>query len=88
MATLDSRPERADLGRDVQRSLTKGFPREIPPTVSARSRQAEYQITDDTEISLDGRPCKYRDVPANAVILKMEVATEKTVLKRHFRTRR
>jgi hypothetical protein len=46
-----------------------------------------YVMTERTEVLLDGRPCKYADVPAQARIVRMEVAADqRTVLKIHFRS--
>jgi hypothetical protein len=53
------------------------------------SPKDQYQITDQTEVILDGRSCRYAEVPAGAGIIKMEVAGDgTTVLKIHFRSRR
>jgi hypothetical protein len=49
--------------------------------------EPEFVITEQTEVLLDGKPCKYQDVFGNARIVRMEVAEDKkTVLKIHFRT--
>jgi hypothetical protein len=49
----------------------------------------EFVVTDQTEILLDGKPCRYEAVPAHAVIVRMEVSEDKkTVLKIHFRVRK
>ena len=87
-ASLAPRPERPALGHDLPPSVDKLLVEALPPTASATSQEAEYQVTEDTEITLDGRRCRYRDVPANAVITKMEVSRDRVVLKIHFRTRR
>jgi hypothetical protein len=56
---------------------------------SAPSPRDQFQITDQTEVTLDGRPCRYADVPRGAGIVKMEVGTDgTTVLKIQFRSRR
>lgn len=68
----DVREERKDRGTAVASQPTKD----------------EYQITEITEIKLDGRTCKYRDVPKNAEITSMEVtADKKIILKIHFQSR-
>ena len=54
-----------------------------------RHSSPEYLVTDRTEILLDGKTCKYAEIPAHATITRMEVAADKkTVLKIHFRTRK
>jgi hypothetical protein len=53
------------------------------------STVTEFVVTEQTEILLDGKPCKYQDVARDARIVRMEVAEDKkTVLKIHFRTRK
>jgi hypothetical protein len=50
------------------------------------ARDDGLEINDDTEILLDGKPCKYEDVPAGAEIVLLAVARDgRTVLKIHFR---
>ena len=61
-----------------------------PARKAARAEaQPEYVLTQETEVLLDGKPCKYEDVPATASIVKMEVAADrKTVLRVRFRSRK
>jgi hypothetical protein len=60
-----------------------------PVQAAASGRDGEFAITNETEVLLNGRACRYRDVPGNARIVNMEVAPDrKTVLKVHFRTGR
>jgi hypothetical protein len=47
-----------------------------------------FILTETTEVLLDGRPCKYRDVPPQAEITRLEVGPDRrTVLRIFFRTR-
>jgi hypothetical protein len=63
-------------------------PEALEQTLGRRSR-LEYIVTERTEILLDGKACKYADVPAHARITRMEVAPDKkTVLTIHFRARK
>jgi hypothetical protein len=56
---------------------------------AAETPRTEYQLTEETEILLNDKPCRYADVPANARTVRMELAADKkTVLKVHFRTPR
>jgi hypothetical protein len=51
-----------------------------------RAAESEFIVTDQTEIFVDGKACKYVQVPSNARIVEMEVAADKkTVLRIHFR---
>lgn len=49
----------------------------------------EFQITENPQVFLDGRPCKYQDVPGDADII-LEVAAEnpQAVAKIQFRSRK
>jgi hypothetical protein len=87
-ASLTPRPDFLASGRDVPASLSKTLPPGFAQAASAPSPKDQYQITDRTEVTLDGRPCRYADVPGGAGIVKMEVAADgTTVLKIHFRSR-
>src|SRR5262249_33535040 len=83
------------------RKQTSTFANQIPPAQTARlltetlrraaggENKWEIALTDQTEILLNGKPCRYEEVPRNASIMQMEVAEDKkTVLKIHFRTRK
>ena len=88
-ASLTPRPDSPVPGRDVRASLALSLPPGLAQTASAPSPRDQYQISDQTEVTLDGRPCRYADVPGGAGIVKMEVASDgTTVLKIHFRSRR
>jgi hypothetical protein len=57
------------------------------PNQAAAAAKSEFQVTDQTEICLDGKPCKYAQVPCHASIVRMEVAADtKTVLRIEFQT--
>jgi hypothetical protein len=57
--------------------------------VNTPTGPVEYVVTTETEIKLDGRDCKWEDIPDNVVITAMEVAAEDdvTVLRIFFRTK-
>ncbi len=62
---------------------------EAPPRTGEAGSRSRFVVTEQTEILLNGQPCKYADIPRHATILKMEVAADKkTVLQIHFRTRK
>jgi hypothetical protein len=51
---------------------------------SARTR---LLITEETEVLLNGRPCRYEQVPASAVITFAEVDSDRETLRKiHFRS--
>jgi hypothetical protein len=82
-ASLSPPKQPAGLGANPPRDLPK-------KEATARGQPDEFQITDQTEVLLNGRPCRYEAVPASASIILMEVASEnrKLVLKIHFRTKK
>jgi hypothetical protein len=77
------------------RGTRSGGPPAQAAGLSALARQqaagpearSEFVMTDQTEVLLNGKPCKYAEVPGHASIVRMELAADnKTVLKIHFRT--
>jgi hypothetical protein len=88
-ASLSPRPDPSPFGKDLSAGAAKKLPPELPRAASARTPKEEFVVTEQTEVLLDGRPCRYQDVPAGAGIVQMEVAADnKTVLKIHFRTKK
>ena len=52
-------------------------------------REGGLTITDDTEILLDGRACKYEDIPGDAQIILLDVASDQKVIRKiHFRSKK
>jgi hypothetical protein len=78
-ATLS--PRRAEAPGPISQAQA-----DLVPKLTAQEPRAEYQVTDRTEVLLNGRPCRYQDVPGAASIILMEVSPDKTtILKIHFR---
>jgi hypothetical protein len=49
----------------------------------------EFLINEQTEIRLDGRSCRYEEVPPSAEIILLEVAADRRTVRRiHFRSGR
>lgn len=71
-----------ELWKSSSGELVKESPGQRQPT--------EFRITDQTEVQLDGRPCKYEEVPNDAVIIHLEAASEtnRVILKIHFRSKK
>jgi hypothetical protein len=68
-------PAKAAAPTKVQAELT-----------SPSSTAQRLVITRQSDVRLDGRPCRYEQVPANAVITFAEVGPDRqTVLRIHFR---
>jgi hypothetical protein len=88
-ATLAPRIDSFTSGKELPARVAKAISAVVLPTTPLDGQKDEYRITDQTEVVLDGRACRYRDVPNNATIVKMEVAGDKrTVVKIYFRTRK
>jgi len=80
-AALAPHSDRGFLDRKLDQRIVK--------EASALNSDDELRITDETEVKLDDRACKYAEVPENAEITLIEVtADKKTVLKVHFRSRK
>lgn len=64
----------------------------VPPHVlaidtPARPTSLDVEVTADTEIRLDGRPCRLEDVPENAEVTLLEVGKDgRTATRIHFRS--
>src|SRR5437763_785212 len=76
MATPPPRKDPPLLGKDLPPGVEKRLPGAFTRTASPPGQKKPFQITDETEVLLDGRPCPYRDVPANAGILSLEVGPD------------
>lgn len=78
-------------GASPQRTETPVRLAEVLPVRSATPANArpQYVMTSETEILLDGRPCKFAQVPTSATIVQMEVSEDgRSILKVHFRSKR
>jgi hypothetical protein len=80
---------------------TTPFDREVPQVQSAKlaagpagqaakkGTGSEFVVTDRTEVLVNGKPCRYEEVPANASVVNLELGVDgKTLLKIHFRTQK
>jgi hypothetical protein len=88
-ASLTPRKEPAPLGSRVLLVPVSRLAAEILTPAASRGITPEFVLTEQTEVLLNGKPCKYEDVPAGASIVHLEVGIDnKTALKIHFRTRK
>lgn len=61
-------------------------PKALPSRVEVPA-PAVAQITDGTEVFMNGRRCDYKDVPATAAVAKVVLAPDgRTILRVEFRT--
>jgi hypothetical protein len=87
LASLAPRKESALFDRDAAPLLASKLSPRIFQQGAGQDSGSEFNLTERTEILLDGKPCKYEAVPGHATIVHMEVAADrKTVLKIHFRS--
>jgi len=77
------------LMTNLPRGLVKGSSRQVVNDPSRHEQKEEFRITDQTEVRLNGRQCKYEDVPLDAVIILLEVDSDdnKAILRIHFRSK-
>jgi hypothetical protein len=80
----------ASLAPQKERSI---FDRPLPPAPKAEPAEEQegggLVISDDTEVKLDGKGCKYEEIPESAEVILLEVGKDKkSVLKLHFRTKK
>jgi hypothetical protein len=89
-ASLAPRRDRNALDSDAPlRAPASPRAARSPAEALRPANPAEYVVTEQTEILLDGQLCRFEDVPERAIILKMEVAGDgKTVVKILFRSQK
>lgn len=84
-ASLD-RPRSTGLTDKPRLALGKGL---LPRDTTEVPTPAQVELTPETEVFLDDRSCRYRDVPSTASVTRMVLAPDgKTVTRIEFRTRR
>ena len=78
----------ASLAPVKERSPFDKLPPPAPKAEAAPEQDGGLVISDDTELKLDGKLCKYEDIPECAEVILVELAKDKkSVLKLHFRTK-
>jgi hypothetical protein len=84
-ASLSPRKESLALGAAGPRAVRLSA--RAVELAAGRGVRSEYVLTDRTEVFLNGKACKYADVPSNARIIRMELAADQQrVLSIQFRT--
>ena len=81
-ASLD-RKERPEENRFIPLKSILSF-------TTASAEKDEFRITEKTEVLLDGRPCRYEQIPEGATIVLLETVTNesKEISRIHFRSQR
>ena len=81
-ASLTPRKDPPGVGKQSPAELL----REEKPAPASEDASEDLVISDQTEILLDGEACKYEDVPAEATIILLELASnKKDIRKIHFK---
>jgi hypothetical protein len=83
----------ASLGRpkDLDRpaELRPALARSVTPAAPRPAPAVEAQITDESEVYLDGRRCAYKDVPDGSSIERLVLAGDgRTIIRVDFRSPR
>ena len=87
-ANVASPKESPSITNPLEKELEGRPPKKSTPPKATPAKKS-YRINDKTEIKLDGNVCKYKDVPPNAEIILLELASDQaTILKIHFRTKK
>jgi hypothetical protein len=82
-------PRKETLTWNKEAAQTVRVAAQAKETVLEEPGNSEFVVGQQTEILLDGKPCEYRQIPASAAILRMEVAPDrKTAVRIYFRTRK
>ena len=88
-ASLTPSKNNPPLEEALRPASTLDLKTESPRIDTSSQIPLAFAVTATTEVLLDGRPCLYASVPANATIVRIEVAADKkTAIKILFRTRK
>jgi hypothetical protein len=69
--------------------LKKDLSRQVQKEVRADTPKRELVITAETEIKVNGKACRLDSVPAGAEIILLDVAADRSVIRRiHFQTKK
>jgi len=90
VSLLSLSPVHASLGRKEPPPVDKQIPIKIVASSPVASANDEFRITPTTEVLLDGRPCRYEQVPDNTIIILLETVSNESreIVRIHFRTLR
>jgi hypothetical protein len=86
-ATLGARREQPAFEKMAPRGMEAALPAQIVGRALPLGDRPEFVVTEQTKVLLDGKPCRYESVPAQAIIVGIEVAADKkTAISIRFRT--
>lgn len=83
-------PASASLDRKEPRALPKDLPIKSVRLLPTATASDDFRITTATEVLLDGRPCRYEQVPNSASIILLETTSNesKEITRIHFSSTR
>ncbi len=88
-ATVTPRQPLSRLGYEGLQLAGTAQPTRVEAAEAARAAESPFALTDQSEVLLNGKPCRYEDVPAHATIHLLELAADRhTILRIHFRTQK
>jgi hypothetical protein len=88
-ASVPPRKDPPVFDKDARRAVDPPLPARTLGQSERRNSLSDFVVTDQTEVLLDGKPCRYEAVAGDVVIVRITVAADKkTVLSIHFRTRK
>lgn len=96
-ASLAPRSELSAVGKTTLPRSAHDLPIDLDKSTSSSATEdkedkpedPKFVVTDETEVQLDGRVCKFKDVPAAATIVSLDLAADKkTILKIHFESKK
>jgi hypothetical protein len=80
LATVKDQPRTDGLMKALARDTATPTEKVAPP--------AQVELTEETEVMLDGKKCQYKDVPATASVAELVLARDgKTVVRIEFRSK-
>ena len=62
--------------------------KQVPAADDSVANRDEFQLDADSEVLLDGLPSRYEDVPPNAIIQRLQVARDGSIVRIEFRSRK
>ena len=81
-------PATASLSHRPRPNVHRVLPGMALTPIRPAPANKEYRLTEKTEVLLNGRPCRYEDVPDGATIILLETVSneDREIVRLHFET--